>query len=156
MVVNFIYTPSDAVREYLTDDDKAALESGKNAFIYLKVKKTEESKVDASDVTAMANKAAELKDSNGSLKKGMYINLSMWKQIEGQDDVQLENAQTDSPVTVSFTLPDELKAKNGKSRKYYILQTYNGTTYVLEAECDGTTITFLISAEMFLSGIQRL
>ena len=133
---------TDAARNYLTEEDKAQIADGKNVIFYLTIEKIEESSVKAENLTAMTAKAASIKDAYGSLQKGMFLNLSLWKQADDEEAELVENAKLGSPVTVSYTLPDELKAKDGKSRNYYVLQTYEGETYVLDAECDGDTITF--------------
>ena len=131
---------TDSTKNLLTEDDKQV-----GVTLTLKVKTVEKTEISDDAVNAMADVAAKTEDEKSELKEGMYLNLSMYKQVTGQNEEKVENATTSSPVTVRFDLPENLKAATASARNYYVIQNFNGETKVLEAECDGTTISFQTS-----------
>ena len=122
----------------LTDEEKKKVEQGEHLLVYLEVNAALGADVSSADQTTTEAKAATV----GNLKKGMYLDLSMWKKIGTADAEKLGSVETSGMITVSLTLPEELKAPAGKTRTYYMIRVHDGVPTLLETVLNGDVITF--------------
>lgn len=135
----------DSIKEdVLTDADKVRVNAGVKSNVFLEVSKVEEANVPAADIVSTNGKAAEI----GSLKKGIYLDISMWKVIGDDEPEKVQNAELTNKVKISIDLPGELIAPKGKVRNYYIIRVHvndNGDveTDIISTVLNGNTITFV-------------
>ena len=125
-------------KDVLTDDEKAQVEAGEKANVYLEVKKLDEADVPAEDIVKTNAKAAEIK----GLKKGIYLDISMWKVIGNNAPEKIQDTELSKKVKLSVDLPDNLIAPEGKERTYYVIRIHDGEAEILPATLNGKTITF--------------
>ena len=107
-------------KDVLTDEEKARVEAGEKANVYLEVTKLEESAVPAEDIVKTNAKAAEIE----GIKKGLYLDISMWKVVTVRD---LEDrCELSKKVKISVELPENLIAPKGKSKNsYYVIRVHD-------------------------------
>lgn len=125
-------------KDVLTDDEKAQVEAGEKVNVYLEVTKVEETAVPAADIVSTNEKAAEIE----GIKKGIYLDISMWKVIGDSDPEKVVNTELSKKVKVTVELPKDLIAPKGKERTYYVIRVHDGETEILPATLKGNTITF--------------
>ena len=122
----------------LTDAERARVEQGEHLLVYLEASAASEAEIPAEDRTTTEAKAATV----SNLKKGMYLDLSMWKKIGSANAEKLGSVETSGMLTISLTLPEELKAPAGKTRTYYVIRVHDGVPTILETTLNGDVITF--------------
>lgn len=125
-------------KDVLTDEEKARVEAGEKANVYLEVTKLEESAVPAEDIVKTNAKAAEIE----GIKKGLYLDISMWKVIGDSEPEKVTGAELSKKVKISVELPENLIAPKGKTRTYYVIRVHNGVAEILPTTLNGKTITF--------------
>jgi hypothetical protein len=120
----------------LTREEKDKIDLGEDVKIYLVVKDATGS-VDSADKT----KAEEiLKDAQ---KLGMYLDISLFKQIGSSTAVKVPN--TSGKITVTFKVPDNLLNSDAKvTRTYQIIRVHNGVATAINATYNAAdhTVTF--------------
>ena len=118
----------------LTSEEQVAKESGKNIEVYLEVKDVSESI--SREEKAIINEKIDDKET-----LAMYLDVSLFKQIEGEEASKIE--ETTGNIKVSLKVPENLKSNNpSKIRKYYILRLHNGVVDKLETELNGDILSF--------------
>ena len=122
----------------LTDAERSQVYNGENLLVYLKVNKLEGSAVPVNDKALTEVEAAK----NSGLKEGIYLDLSIWKQIGSGAPTPVTNAETAEKLTITVTLPETLKAPAGKVRTYCVIRVHSGTVTWLPAQLDGDQISF--------------
>lgn len=122
----------------LTDEEKAQVEAGEKANVYLEVTKLEESAVPAEDIVKTNAKAAEIE----GIKKGLYLDISMWKVIGDSEPEKVTGTELSKKVKISVELPENLIAPKGKTRTYYVIRVHDGVAEILPTTLNGKTITF--------------
>lgn len=125
-------------KDVLTDEEKAQVEAGEKANVYLEVTKVEESDVPADDIVKTNAKAAEIE----GIKKGLYLDISLWKVIGDNEPEKITDAELSKKVKISVELPDNLIAPKGKTRTYYVIRVHDGVAEILPTTLNGKTITF--------------
>ena len=120
------------------DEEKAQVEAGEKANVYLEVTKLEESAVPAEDIVKTNAKAAEIE----GIKKGLYLDISMWKVIGDSEPEKVTGAELSKKVKISVELPENLIAPKGKTRTYYVIRVHDGVAEILPTTLNGKTITF--------------
>ena len=125
-------------KDVLTDEEKAQVEAGEKANVYLEVIKLEESAVPAEDIVKTNAKAAEIE----GIKKGLYLDISMWKVIGDSEPEKVTGAELSKKVKISVELPENLIAPKGKTRTYYVIRVHDGVAEILPTTLNGKTITF--------------
>ncbi len=124
-------SPSEIISKIdFTEEDVAAQADGKNIYIFLEV-------TDISGSVGLSDK----KLIEGSLKEGMnvgmYLDLSLFKQIEGENKTKIET--TKGAVKVSFEIPENLR-KDG--RTFYIIRVHDGEADIITPVQNGNLLTF--------------
>ena len=114
------------------------ISNGEKLLVYLEVSKLEETDIETKDKEKTEEKAASVQD----LKKGFYIDLSIWKKIGLADAEKINGAETSKKIKVTMTIPESLKAPDGKTRTYYIIRVHNGEPTLIEAELNGDKLSF--------------
>ncbi len=72
---------------------------------------------------------------------GLYLDVSMFKQVAGQDCVALTTLN--APVTITLTLPEHLMNTRGDViRSFQIVRVHDGKTDILETVQQGNTLSF--------------
>lgn len=125
-------------KDVLTDEEKAQVEAGEKANVYLEVTKVDETDVPADDIVKTNAKAAEIEGS----KKGMYLDISLWKVIGDNEPEKVTDAKLSNKVKISVDLPTNLIAPKGKTRTYYVIRVHDGVAEILPTTLNGKTITF--------------
>ncbi len=114
----------------LTDDDKAAIEAGKDIKIVLQI--------EIQPQPAPEDKAA-VEEALGDLTKynlGQYLDVNLFKVINGERNAITETKAT---LTITFEIPAALR---GSRRTYSLIRVHDGTTTVLnDTDSDPNTIT---------------
>lgn len=128
---------ADAV---LTADDKAAVKDGADAKIWLDVQDITETVSDADKALVEAAK--------GQAQVGMYLDVTLWKQIGSGEAQQVEN--TDGTVTIKFTVPENLRNTDPKvERTYQIIRVHDGKAEVIACTYDKTTGVITFTTDKF-------
>ena len=123
---------ADAV---LTEDDKEEVANGADAKIYLEVE-------DITDSVPEADKAL-VEEAKGAAQVGMYLDVTLWKQIGSAEPVAVEN--TNGTVTITFTVPASLRNTDPAiDRTYQIIRVHDGKADILACSYDKNSgiITF--------------
>ncbi|MBR5486339.1 MAG: hypothetical protein IKV41_07500 [Oscillospiraceae bacterium] len=133
----------DLKNNILTEDDIAALEAGKNIKVWLKV-------VDGKNTVSDKEKeeTQTLLEENDEYTHGMYLDISLFKQIGDEDTQAISN--TNDKVKVQFELPEVLRAAEGSKRTYKIVRVHKVSSDVYDTElldCDYNTEKNIISFE---------
>ncbi|MGN1179792.1 MAG: hypothetical protein ACI4SD_01160 [Suilimivivens sp.] len=115
----------DLKNTVLDSDDNAALETGKNVSVWLEVKNVSES-VDETEKDLVQQEA-------GKATVAMYLDLTLWKQVEGESPKTVSN--TNGNVTVTFIVPGEyINNDSSVERIYQIIRIHDGV--VTTIGCD--------------------
>ena len=149
---DFAETPSEVISKIeLTDDDKEAQENGKNIFVFLEVEDISETvpSVDKKLVEdiigtslkelGIANDNSDNKNNsaNAKLNVGMYLDISLFKQVEGESKVKI--SETSGAIKIAFEIPTVLR-KDGRS--FYIVKVHDGVASLITPIQSGNTLTF--------------
>lgn len=149
---DFAETPSEVISKIeLTDDDKEAQENGKNIFVFLEVEDISETvpSVDKKLVEdiigtslkelGIANDNSDNKNNsaNAKLNVGMYLDISFFKQVEGESKVKI--SETSGAIKIAFEIPTVLR-KDGRS--FYIVKVHDGVASLITPIQSGNTLTF--------------
>ena len=149
---DFAETPSEVISKIeLTDDDKEAQENGKNIFVFLEVEDISETVPSADKklvedvISTSLEKLGIVKDNsdngsqsaNAELKIGMYLDISLFKQVEGESKVKI--SETSGAIKIAFEIPADLR-KDGRS--YYIVKVHDGAASLITPTQSGNTLTF--------------
>ena len=132
------FNKDSVANDVLTDSDKAQIEAGAKAHVYLEVTRAEESNVPTVDIIRTNAKATEIR----GLKKGIYLDISMWKEVGNKEAEKIQNTELSKKVKMLIELPEELVAPNGKMRTYYVIRVHDGVAEILPTTLNGKTITF--------------
>lgn len=119
----------------LTEDDKEEVANGADAKIYLEVE-------DITDSVPEADKAL-VEEAKGAAQVGMYLDVTLWKQIGSAHPVAVEN--TNGTVTITFTVPASLRNTDPAiDRTYQIIRVHDGKAEILACSYDKNSgiITF--------------
>ena len=71
------------------------------------------------------------------LKVGMYLDISLFKQVEGESKVKI--SETSGAIKIAFEIPEALR-KDGRS--YYIVKVHDGVASLITPTQSGNTLTF--------------
>lgn len=116
-----------------SSEEQALMELGKDISIWIEVE-------DISGTVSEEDRArvsSVLKD--GSV--GLYLDVSMFKQVAERDCVALTNLN--APVTITLTLPEQLMNTRGDViRSFQIVRVHDGKTDILETVQQGNTLSF--------------
>lgn len=101
----------------ILDDDKQYLADGHNISIWLEIK-------DISDSIANSKKEEinKLARKDG-LNVDYYLDIDLFKQIDGIDSTKEQIYSTNNKIKVSLTLPENMRKKN---RKYHVISLHDG------------------------------
>lgn len=118
----------------LTNEEQVLKDSGKNVEVFLEVK-------DVSKTVAPEEKNLIEEKLSSNEEIGTYIDVSLFKQVEGEEASKIE--KTNGNIKVSLNVPDSLINKDNKiKRTYYILRLHDGVVDKLETNFDGKVLTF--------------
>lgn len=110
---------SDLVGKVLSTEEQQKVADGKDAKIWLEVK-AGESKATEEDKTLTQAKL-------GDYTLGMYLDLTLWKQFDGESAVSVST--TKGAVSVKFAIPQNLiNTDANKTRAYEIIRIHNDGT----------------------------
>ena len=114
----------------LTEEETNAIESGKDIYVFVEVE-------DISDlVSTKDKKLVKTKLEDGSVV-GMYLDINLFKQIEGKNKVKVE--ETNGKITISFEIPKNLRNYN---RKFYIIRVHGTEVTKIIPKINGNILTF--------------
>ena len=135
---------SDLVGKVLSSEEQQKVADGKNAKIWLEVK-AGESMATEEDKTLTQAKL-------GHYTLGMYLDLTLWKQFEGENAATV--SATNGAVSVKFTIPQNLiNTDTNKTRAYEIIRIHNDGTGakadILPCSFDAATRTITFATDRF-------
>ena len=113
-------------------DEKARVEQGEDFSLWLEITNIDETITDTDE--------ALLEDALDGAKAALYMDLSVFTQIGGDDPVRITDL-AGNMIKVTLTIPESLRAKKGVDRTWYIARVHDGSAMLL-AESSGNTITF--------------
>lgn len=118
------------IANHLTDEEKAAIENGAKLDIVLSVEYAGDS---VSSADKQATEAA-LADTEYTL--GMYLNIDLFKRIDGQ---QTKITKINLPISVTIEIPEALRKAH---RTYAVVHVHDGEAEILnDTDSDPNTIT---------------
>lgn len=124
----------------LTTEEERLITNGHDVKVRLEVK-------DISDAVPAADKTLVEGELDGR-KVGLYLDVSMYKQVGNESEVKL--TKLDGAVTVTFAVPDELiNTKDNVTRSYAVIRVHNGDAEVLTAVFDATAKTMTFETDSF-------
>ncbi len=124
----------------LTDEDKTAVENGADASIRLDVEDITES-VPAED-------AGLVEEAKGEAELGMYLGVTLWKQIGDGEEVAV--TETNGSLTISFEVPDSLiNTDPSVVRSYQIIRVHEGKAEIIPCEYSEETRTITFKTDKF-------
>lgn len=100
----------------------------------------------ASDV-AKTEELIEAKDAD--YQNGMYLDLSMFKQFDGESAEKITNAVTPNEITIKISIPDELIAPANVIREYSVVRIHGGEADELPCIYDNESQTISFSTNRF-------
>jgi hypothetical protein len=117
----------------LTDADKEELAAGKDINVWIEAK-------DNNTVVSQTDKDLITEKMPVNYQVGAYLDINLWKQVEGESAVKVTNIQN-GKVKVSITVPTELQ-KDG--RGYKVIRIHAGEAEVLDTDFDAaySRVTF--------------
>ena len=125
----------------VTEDELVQINRGKNMKIFLVVKDATAS-VSANDKAKAEAKLAK------DQKVGMYLDISLFKQIENQEAVKIQN--TNGMITVTFKVPENLLNKDDKvTRTYQIIRVHNDVAESINADFDAKSGMLTFETDQF-------
>ena len=123
----------------LTDDERDAVVGGSNLSIIL----------ETTDITATVETDAKAKlDANlGDYTAGMYMDISLWKQVGTQQRSYVE--KTAEQVVIAITIPESLRAGSNVTRAYKVLKLHNGVVTAIDATYEATNFKLTFATDEF-------
>lgn len=123
----------------LTSDDLARVAAGENASIYLTVKEIGNT-VSERDKSLILNAL-------GSNNLGMYLDITLYKQIGSDDPKAVSETNPNTSVSISIRIPDELiNRDSSKIRTYKIIRIHNDEAALIEGVYENEYFTFETNA----------
>ena len=114
----------------LSDDEQNAIATGKDIYVFVEVD-------DISDSVSIKDKElVKTKLEDGSVV-GMYLDINLFKQIEGENKVKVE--ETNGKIKISFEIPESLRSSN---RELYIIRVHGTEVTKITPTVNGNTLTF--------------
>lgn len=137
---NLNETPEELNDKVLTDAEKQRVMNGEYAKIYLKV-------TDISDKVSEDDKE-KIETAKGDAELGMYIDISLYKQIGNDKATKVTN--TKGTVVITVKIPENLINKDSSvTRTYQIVRVHNGKTEVINCKYDAKTGTIIFETDAF-------
>ena len=90
-----------------------------------------------------------IEDKQGEYKTGMYLDLSMFKQFDGEDAEKMTNAVTPNEITIKIELPEELIAPSNVIREYSVVRIHDGEAEELPCVYDNQDQTLSFNTNKF-------
>ena len=123
----------DVANAILTEEEKQAIDEGKEVKVYLEIIAVDEKTVPTGDKTEIEKEAE-----TSGMKVGMYLDLSLLKQI-GESEAIAVHDTDGNMIKVTITVPEELRSTNPIiKRTFYVVRVHNGETTVLGASTEDT------------------
>lgn len=136
---------SDKVNDaILTDDDKKAIEAGKNVDVKISVTDAA-NKVSSDTKAAIEDALKAAADKNASVKVGQYLDISIKKTVGGEKPTDVK--ETAKKISFTVDIPETMKnTDKNVSRTYYIIRMHDNKAEVIatasQAEVESGKITF--------------
>jgi hypothetical protein len=122
----------------LTDADKEVLASGKDISVWIETKDNEAA-------VPQEDKVLITEQMPTTYQVGTYLDINLWKQVEGESAVKITNVQNGN-VKISLSVPTELQ-KAG--RHYKIMRIHDGEVTILDTELDTTDFRLTFETDRF-------
>lgn len=124
----------------LTAEEKALVEQGTNVKVSLSVK-------DISTTVSASNKAL-IEKNLGKNKVGLYLDITLSKQLGENGAVNV--TETNGKVKVTISVPDSLKNNDASiTRTYKIMRIHEGKVDILDAVYDAKTGKLVFETDAF-------
>lgn len=126
----------EAAGALLTEEEKEAFKKGEEVKIYLEV-----IAVDQEIVPKTGKEEVEKTAKKSGMKVGMYIDMSLLKQVGSNDAVAIHDTDGNM-VKVTITVPENLRNTNPNiKRTFYVVRVHDGKTEIL-GQSTGDSVSF--------------
>lgn len=123
-----------------TTDELKRVAAGEDAKIILRVTDISES--------VSAKEKRQIENSLGTRTLGMYIDLSLYKQIGNAEETRITS--TSKKLSISVEIPKNLRTLDSKvTRTYSIIRLHGGIVETLEGNYDPKTYLFTFETDRF-------
>jgi hypothetical protein len=123
----------------ITEEDKEAMENGEDVNVWLEVKDNE-------DQTPKADIKVVEKALPEEYNIGLYLDVSLWKQVGSSEAVKITNVSGGNKVKVSMIVPEDLQ-KEG--RTYQIIRVHEGVATILDTELNTEDFSLSFETDRF-------
>jgi len=123
----------------LTDEERNAVVSGNDLSIILETKDI--------TTTVATEEKAKLEENLGDFTSGMYMDISLWKQVGTGQKVYV--SETTDKVKISLVIPENLRAGSDVTRTYKVHKLHNGTVTGVEMEYDAANNQLTFETDEF-------
>ena len=116
----------------LSDEEKAAVQGGAGARVWLEVSALEPAGIPAADKDALGKAASQL---GAQAAEGGWTGIALYKQVEGFDKVAV--TELPSPVKFSLEVSEALRnAPEGVARTFFLVRLHDGEAAVIAQGAD--------------------
>jgi hypothetical protein len=136
--VHLANTEEEIRSAVLTDADKEELAAGKDINVWIEAK-------DNNTVVSQTDKDLITEKMPADYQVGAYLDINLWKQVEGESAVKVTNIQN-GKVKVSIKVPTELQ-KDG--RGYKVIRIHAGVAAVLDTDFDAAYYRVTFETDRF-------
>ncbi len=128
-----------------TPEEKALVEAGANARVWLEIAKTDEAGISAEDKAAVIKEAEKIMGENPDI---LFFDANLFKQVAEGDKTQLH--EPGIAIRITIQVPSEL-LNHDKSmvREYKIIRLHDGETDVLGGSFNESTNEFTFETDKF-------
>lgn len=137
-----LVTPkSELIEAVLNNEEKAAVDAGDGAEIWLEV-------TDISETISPESKKA-IADATSEYEIGAFVDLSLFKKLDSQDSATKVH-ETNKPIKISMKIPENLLNQDHKNeRTYFIARYHEGKVDIIKGTFDKATGVFTFETDRF-------
>ena len=127
------------------DAEKAQIENGTDARVWLEVTKTDESAIASTDKAKIEQEATQIMGDNLVIT---YFDADLFKQVGTNERTPVP--EPGIAIKITITIPDELLNSDGTiSREYQIIRLHEGQVDVISGTFDSATGEFTFESDKF-------
>ena len=129
----------------LTEEEKAEIQNGATAKIYLKIDNIDEATIPTENKDKIVAEAKNTFSGNLTIE---FMDVSLYKQVGDRKAQAVSNPGTDIEVTLK--LPDELlNVQKGQTRRFRIIKLHEGVTQTISGTLNYETNEFTFKTNEF-------
>lgn len=128
-----------------TAEEKALIEAGSDARVWLEIAKTDEADISAEDKSAVIKEAEKIMGENPDI---LFFDANLFKQVAAGDKTQLH--EPGMAIKITIQVPSELlNHDRSMVREYKIIRLHDGETDVLGGSFNEATNEFTFETDKF-------